>query len=297
MEKVLLDTDIGSDIDDAACLAYLLCELRCELMGVTTVTGEPEKRAQIASAICVAAGRGEVPIYPGSAEPLHIPQHQKEATQIDALGDLPHQTQFPQDEATAFLRRTIRQHPGEITLLTIAPLTNIARLFALDPEIPRLLRRVVTMGGVFGAPPPGYGATEWNIAGDPHAAAMVFGNRPPIHRIIPLNATAALWKDTTTLTELFAAPPLAAVLQIVLQIGRESVERWGGMVFHDPLAAVCIFHEDVCAFERGTIHLEMEGATAGKTVSTPDAQEPHQIALTCDAARFFARYFAAFSDY
>lgn len=57
MEKILPDTDIGGDIDDAICLAYLLKEPRCDLLGITTVCGEPEKRAAVADAICRAAGR------------------------------------------------------------------------------------------------------------------------------------------------------------------------------------------------------------------------------------------------
>ena len=57
MEKILLDTDIGGDIDDAICLAYLLKEPQCELLGITTVCGESEKRAAIADAICQAAGK------------------------------------------------------------------------------------------------------------------------------------------------------------------------------------------------------------------------------------------------
>ena len=64
MEKVLLDTDIGGDIDDAICLAYLLKEPQCELLGITTVSGEVEKRAEVADAICKAAGQ-KIPIVAG----------------------------------------------------------------------------------------------------------------------------------------------------------------------------------------------------------------------------------------
>src|SRR3990172_8925537 len=78
---VLLDTDIGSDIDDAVCLAYLLRQQRCELLGVTTVSGDTRARAALASAVCHAAGRPEVPVHAGVAEGLllgtiqpHVPQ-------------------------------------------------------------------------------------------------------------------------------------------------------------------------------------------------------------------------------
>ncbi len=67
--KILLDTDIGSDIDDAVCLEYLLANPKCDLLGITTVTGEAERRAQMASALCAVAGK-KVPIFPGREEPL-----------------------------------------------------------------------------------------------------------------------------------------------------------------------------------------------------------------------------------
>ena len=146
--KVILDTDIGSDIDDAICLAYLLAQPRCELLGITTVTGEPNQRAQIASAICKAAGRN-VPIYPGVDTPLLISQKQPQAPQAAALEKWQHDTEFPQGEAIDFMRRTIRANPGEVTLLGIGPMTNIALLFACDPEIPKLLKSLTMMVGVY----------------------------------------------------------------------------------------------------------------------------------------------------
>ena len=78
MTKLLLDTDIGSDIDDAVCLAYLLAQKECELLGVTTVTGEAVKRAMMADAMCQVAGR-EVPILPGLEAPLLIASRQPHA--------------------------------------------------------------------------------------------------------------------------------------------------------------------------------------------------------------------------
>ena len=85
--KVLFDTDIGTDIDDAVCLAYLLAQPACELLGITTVSGEPTKRAMLASALCRAAGK-DIPIFPGTEEPLLIEQRQPRAQQADALGRL-----------------------------------------------------------------------------------------------------------------------------------------------------------------------------------------------------------------
>lgn len=69
---LLLDTDIGTDIDDAVALAYLLRQPRCELLGITTVTGEADKRAALADAVCRAAGRTDIPIHVGTQMPLLV---------------------------------------------------------------------------------------------------------------------------------------------------------------------------------------------------------------------------------
>ncbi|MEZ4677152.1 MAG: nucleoside hydrolase [Caldilineaceae bacterium] len=177
-EKILLDTDIGSDIDDAVALAYLLAQPQCELLGITTVTGEPEKRAMIASAQCKVAGK-QIPIYPGAAEPLIVAQRQPRAPQAARLDRWDHDTLFPKGEAVEFLRHTIRAHPGEITLFAIGPLTNIALLFHSDPEIPTLLKQLVLMCGVFAGVNWQNEPLEWNAILDPHATSIVYRARPP----------------------------------------------------------------------------------------------------------------------
>src|SRR5512146_3006399 len=96
--KILLDTDIGTDIDDAVCLAYLLANPDCNLLGITTVTGEPVKRAMMASAMCRIAGK-KIPVYPGASVPLHVPQLQVKAKQAKSLKEYSHQEEFPRGEA------------------------------------------------------------------------------------------------------------------------------------------------------------------------------------------------------
>src|SRR5215207_7526723 len=111
--KLLLDTDIGSDIDDAVCLAYLLAQPECELLGITTVSGEPEQRAMLASALCRVVSR-QVPIFPGAEAPLLGRQRQPRAPQASALTRWAHEERFPRGQAVEFLRQTIRAHPGEV---------------------------------------------------------------------------------------------------------------------------------------------------------------------------------------
>src|SRR5258706_8327664 len=84
MTKILLDTDIGTDVDDAVCLAYLLSRPDCELLGITTVMGEADKRASLASVLCRAAGK-DIPIYPGAEQAMQVPSKQTVAPQAAAL--------------------------------------------------------------------------------------------------------------------------------------------------------------------------------------------------------------------
>lgn len=93
-KKVILDTDIGSDIDDAVALAYLLKHPQCHLMGITTVSGQPVERAKLASALCIAAGKPDIPIYPGTESPILAAQKQPEAIQAPALANWKHASSF-----------------------------------------------------------------------------------------------------------------------------------------------------------------------------------------------------------
>lgn len=288
--KVLLDTDIGSDIDDAVCLAYLLAQPECELLGITTVSGEPDKRAMMASAQCKVAG-ATIPIYPGAAEPLLVAPRQPMAPQADALARWPHDDAFPRGEAVEFMRRTIRQHPGEITLLPIGPLTNIAMLFKADPEIPSLLKALVLMGGLFDTERMKNwrgGKWEWNIWCDPHAAAIVYRASAPVHRSIGLDVTTQVTMGAPQVREKFQTPLLRPVLDFA-EVWFQHAER---ITFHDPLAAATIFDDAICGYERGHIEVELHDPDDfAVTRWRPDPQGRHEIATTVDAARFFERYF------
>lgn len=288
--KILLDTDIGNDIDDAICLAYLLAQPECNLLGITTVSGQPEKRAAMASALCRAAGK-DVPIYPGAALTLLNGQRQPECPQAAALTRWPHQANFPQGEAIPFLRRTIRAHPGEVTLLSIGPLTNLGLLFRLDPEIPMLLKALVMMCGVFTNRCPNTGPLEWNALVDPHATAIVYQSPSAVHRSIGLDVTTQVTMAAEEVRARFTAPLLRPVLDFAEVWFRSRAQ----ITFHDPLAAATIFNPHICAFERGKVEVELASSRlAGHTFFKADRNGPHEVALGVDAAAFFEEYFSVF---
>ncbi len=283
MEKVLLDTDIGSDIDDAICLAYLLADSNCDLLGITTVTGESFKRAQLASVLCKAAHK-DIPIFPGAEVPLLVPQLQPNAPQAAALSKWEHATQFPEKHAVGFLRDIIRANPGEVTLLTIGPLTNIGLLFRIDPELPSLLKRLVMMCGVF----EGGERKEWNAMLDPHATAIVYRSEAKVHRSIGLDVTMKLQMPAAEVRERFQHGLLRPVLDFaeVWFSGQEMV------TFHDPLAALTIFHPEVCRFELGQVDVELNNEPlAGMTHWTRQMHGPHEVALEVNKGFFFEKYF------
>jgi purine nucleosidase len=286
--KILLDTDIGSDIDDAVCLAYLLAQPNCDLLGITTVTGEPVKRAMIASALCKAAGK-QVPVYPGIEFPWIVPALQPQAPQAAALNRWDHETEFPQGEAIEFLRRTIRANPGEVILLPIGPLTNIGTLFTLDPEIPRLLKGLVLMCGIFTERFSIDGQAEWNARLDPQATEVVYRARPPIHRSIGLDVTLQTVLPDEDIRQRFTAP----LLRPVLDFAEVWFQQSHGLVFHDPLAATTIFADDICKFQHGNVAVDST-AEPGRTRWTPDEDGPHEVAIEVDVDRFYQHYFSTF---
>jgi inosine-uridine nucleoside N-ribohydrolase len=286
--KILLDTDIGSDIDDAVCLAYLLAHPECDLLGITTVTGQPVQRARLASALCRAAGR-DVPIFPGVDRPLLVPQQQPEAPQAEALTRWDHARDFRCGEAIEFLRRTIHAHPGEVTLLAVGPLTNIGLLFATDPEAPGLLRELVLMCGVFTNRLAGVGPLEWNAIGDPHATALVYRAPVKVHRSIGLDVTCQVQLEADEVRRRFRGRYLRPVLDFAEVWFRGSRT----LTFHDPLAATTLFDDSICTFAPG--HVEVELASnrgAGQTWWRAHADGPHQVALQVSPQRFFDHYLA-----
>ncbi len=284
--KILLDTDIGSDIDDAVCLAYLLAQPQCDLLGITTVTGEGQQRAMLASALCRLAGK-DVPIYIGAENPLLIQQRQPTSPQNAAIANWPHATDFPRGQAVEFLRQTIRAHPGEITLLTIGPLTNIALLFAADPEIPQLLKGLVLMAGSFWSGK--NKGLEWNVILDPHAAAMVYRAPVKLHRSIGLDVTTQVTMAADDVRTRFQT----GLLRPVLDFAEVWFEERPVITFHDPLAAATLFDDQICGYEAGQINIELDDKDLlGKTHWSTNADvAPHTVATIVKAERFFEHYF------
>jgi len=281
---VLLDTDPGSDIDDALAIAYLCKQPRCELVGITTVSGDTPKRAAIAEIVCRAYGREDVPIVAGARETFAYGVGQPNVPHYDPVAHLPHRSDYAPDQAVDYLRSTIRSRPGEIVLLSIGPFTNVALLLAIDPEIPSLLRSFVSMAGNFFQ---GYG-NEWNCAVDPMATCAVAKRRAE-QTWVGLDVTTKCTMTPDEVQARFATPPH----DVILPMAKKWFEGASHITFHDPLAAALVFRPDLCTYQGGEVSVpygQDELKHAGHTVLS-NGEGPHQVAATVDRDAFFSEYF------
>ena len=175
---MLLDVDTG--IDDALALLYACASPDIELVAVTCVGGNVNARrvAENTRAALELAGRPDVPVALGREEPLS--KRLETSTETHGprgLGyaELPaSRTPLDAEDAATRIIETARGRPGEITLVTLGPLTNLAVALEREPSLPRLLASYVLMGGAYGAPGNTTPTSEWNVYVDPHAAKAVF---------------------------------------------------------------------------------------------------------------------------
>ena len=188
-QLVILDTDIGDDIDDAFALALVLRSPELRLLGVTTAYGDTEMRARLVDRYLKAVGRSGVPVAAGVRT--------KSGTMSQAAYALAEPGRKHAD-GVDFLLREIRAHPGEITLIAIGPLVNVQAAIERDGATFRKLKRVVMMGGSVyrGYDQGGGGAgqtsqtpsAEWNILCDPKGAQELLASGVPVY-MMPLEST------------------------------------------------------------------------------------------------------------
>jgi purine nucleosidase len=243
--------------------------------------------------VCHAAGRDDVPIHTGCPKVLLTGPGQPSVPQYDAIKDKPHRKDFAPGTAVEFLRSTIRARPGEITLLGIGPLTNIATLFAIDPEIPGLLQGLMLMCGVFtSAHSKGPGAREWNAFVDPIATAMVYHARPKSFVSIGLDVTESCVLPADECRRRFTKA--GGGLGVVAAMAEVWFKGRPEITFHDPLAAACIFQPELCVYRQGLVSVEYQSdKLAGLThFDGNKAEKPHAIAAEVASQKFFEHYFA-----
>ena len=257
---ILFDFDIGEDIDDTFALATVLASPELELRGVTTVGHDAFKRAQMASRFLTATGHlrkdfvaAGVPMK--TEKPLAYWQ-----VQYGNHASVYFRDPKPAEEkAPEFLYKHLKASSGEVTIVAVGPLTNIAELLTKYPDSKPLIKRLVIMGGSVyrgyneGSKP----QAEYNIAADPKAAQVVFRSGIPLV-VAPLDATAMVKLDAKRQKKLFdAGSPLTLSVQALTKLWHEKSDP----ILYDPVAVTLVYTEKFCKMEPLALDVDNKGFT------------------------------------
>ncbi|WP_418907843.1 nucleoside hydrolase [Glutamicibacter endophyticus] len=307
--RLLVDNDTG--IDDALALAYLCACEHVQLEAVTSTPGnvDADRVAANNRALLELCGRGEVPVYIGARQPLQIPLVTTEEThgpQGVGYAQLPEPAGTTEDQdAVDVWVRAAREHPGELTALLCAPLTNFALALRREPRLPWLLKRVVIMGGAFYYQGNTTPTAEWNVHVDPHAAAEVFAaydraaaqglpdEQLPI--LCPLEQTERFEMQPSFLTELAAAAGCAEPELVRAEDGEGTTSTASNPLVRYLSDALRFYFEFHRAYDQGYIAHVHDYCAAGIAVGTLDyATRPASVAVETESQLLFGTTVADF---
>ena len=335
---ILVDCDTG--IDDGLALLYAVASPECELVAVTCTAGNVDARqvAENTRAVLELAGRGDVEVAIGRETPLAralVTTPETHGPRGIGYAELP-PPRAPLSERYSpdLIVEEARRRPGELTLVTLAPLTNVALAVLREPELPRLLRRLVIMGGSYRSPGNTAPTTEWNVNVDPESARIVFeawaprggGDGAAVGAAGAPARPIALGLDVTERAKMLpehlaslaaragCAPdgsipgggvnPVVRYLADSLRFYMEFHSRYDGFYgafIHDPLALATALDPTLVRTEALTVDVELGGRlTTGETVTDWRrvwGRPPNlDIAVEADSARFMARFVERVGD-
>ncbi len=278
---VILDTDIGDDIDDALALSLALQSPELNVLAVTTVLQDGNRRADLVWKILKLYGRTEIPVGVGAEQPLLAPPRTGAVRQVEALSASDHMPPGTRRNALELLIQTCLRTPVKITLLAYGPLTNIAIALRAEPRLRDKLDRIVLMNGVFFRP-----GLEYNTKIDPEASAIVYSAGVPIVTV-GLDVTTQCLLSADHLGQ-FAASKLESVqfLWKLIQIWQHGNPQQRP-VLHDPLAVAVTVKPNLITTVTGTVEVETHGVpdrTYGMTIYRKDLAGTTQVAQEVSAA-------------
>ena len=309
--KVIYDTDPG--VDDAMALVFQALHPDIELLGLTSVFGNATIETTTHNARFLAGRFAPgVPVARGAAAPLKraAPQplawiHGDNGLGNIVLGDSPAAPLDPR-AAHRFIIDSVRAHPGEVTLLAVGPLTNLALALADDPQIAPLVKQVVVMGGAFGTEgvlgnvTP---AAEANILGDPDAADIVFGAPWPV-AIVGLDVTQRTIMSQEYLASIRDRGGAAG--QFIWDVSRhyeafhQQSAQLKGIYVHDSSAVAYVLAPHLYTTRSGPVRVLTEGIAVGQTILKPstmpvpapawDSRPACKACVGVDAAGMLALY-------
>ncbi|UCD56952.1 MAG: nucleoside hydrolase [Candidatus Hydrogenedentota bacterium] len=288
-QRIILDTDIGTDVDDAYALAFLVNCPEVEIEAVTTVWVDPKLRARIARKLLNLLGRPDIPVAAGESMPLNPERHAfLMGHEGRGVFDGDEELSLPDTPAAAVIESLLRKYPHEIKVLLIGPQTNLGKLLSQKPELAALIKEFVIMGGL-----PFYGPKEmerfgekpvdFNFVSDPEAARIVFDSHTPI-TMVGVNVTmpTLLRRGQIELVGKRATPATDLLYAMTMEwlkiIGQKETPM------HDPLAVMAAFSLDFLDTMKLNVAIETKGElTAGLTVvNRCDNEEWNRVRVAVD---------------
>lgn len=283
--NIVLDTDIGTDVDDAYALLLAMASPELCLRGVTVVHGDLEVRSLIAAKILALSNCANVPIVRGESAPMNRSRPVfwagHEGRGID-FSDIECMTPR-RENAPEFIAHLACEFPGELTLVTIGPLTNAGVLIRDHPREASMLRQIVSMASTFNGYGAEYAGKEHNASLDPEAMRLVVESGIPT-LLVGLNVTLQTSLSRIHLAEIASAGTSLSSLMVNMTedwlrvIGRDDT------CMHDPLAVATAFDPSFVT----TVPAKAEFLDDGTRVAYHEAEEdyPVRICTSVDADRF-----------
>ncbi len=279
-QLVIIDTDIGDDIDDAFALALALKSPELKILGVTTTFGNTEMRARLLDRYLNAVGRSDIPVFAGP--PSKTDNVMTQAAYAKQVPEKKH------GDGAEFILREAREHPGEITLIGIGPLFTVQAAIAHDPVAFKKLKRVVIMGGSIER---GYGLDaqgkpkppepEWNIDRNPAGARALLASGVPVF-MMPLDSTQVPL-DAKDRERIFAyGSPLTDQLTLLYHQWMGATPNHSSTpTLFDPVAVAYTFRPDLCPAK--PMHIDVDD----KGLTSPGQGAPNaQVCLQSDEKGF-----------
>jgi len=277
---VIFDTDIGTDIDDAYALVQLMQSPELKLLGVTTVSGDAVARARLAAKLlAIPADKfASVPVYAGIST---APQQMVQCDWAKGFTS----PALHERGGVEFMRAKINAHPGEITLIAVGELTNVAALLDADPAIAKKIKAIALMGGAVrrgydpGKPP----EAEWNIRSNTKAAQTVFRSGVPLI-VCPLDSTTTLKLAPEYRVRIFShSSPLNDALAALDFIWLHT-NHWKGTgpTLFDALPIALVARPNFVPLT--PLHLDVDDT--GMTLEVAGKEPNAQVALESDVPAF-----------
>ena len=283
-EPVILDTDIGDDIDDVLALGLVISSPELHLVGVTTAWGNTALRARMVDRLFLECGIVGVPVLKGPEK-----HHSGEAafSQSRWAERGPDRTH---DDAVNFLLEQAQLHPNEITLISVGPMSNLGAAISRDPESFRKFKRIVLMGGSVRRGYGDFGYTnahhidaEYNIAMDPESAAKVFRSGVPLY-VMPVDSTQIKLGELQRQLLFTHSTPLTDALTLTYQQWSRTTKQQTPTMY-DAMAAAFTVDPNLCPVIPLHLVVDAQGFTR-EAPGTPNAQ----VCLESDSDQFFRFY-------